>query len=256
MTNPFSDFKIMPSYSRGFSYSWEIAGDFNDQGPWIFMVQEAVSPDGPWKSISPELKNIFSWKEQSRHPVNKSNVLYFRITLKTPSGYYTSAVIQPYGTLPRRDFLIAREVMRQAVLHSKGMAGVQCKAYILSTFGPKCNKCLDPITGMVRDSHCKHCFGTGRDPAYNGPYYLWINFSEDSQHMVNTDKTGTIEKKTFQAQAIGNPVLKHGDVIIVPASDKRYYVDTAAMSAEIRRIPIIQALILEEAPQTDKIYSI
>ena len=256
MQHIFTDLIITPGYSRGFRYQWEIAGDFRDPGPWEFTVQEGPSPDGPWTVISPVLKNIFSWHEEHRAPVNKSNVLYFRVSLKTKSDSYESPVIQPYGTLNKRDFLLAREVMRQSILHSRGMAGMQCKVYLLSTFGPRCKKCLDPITGMIRDSHCKHCFGTGRDPAYHGPYDMWMNFSEDAQHQTDTDKNGTIEKKSFQVTAIGNPVLKHGDIIVVPSSDKRYYIDTAAMTTEIRRVPIIQTLAVEEAPQTDKIYDI
>lgn len=255
-SNPFTSVRILPSYSRGFSYFWDVAGDFNDEGPWEFSVQEGLSPDGEWKNISPAMKNVFSWREESRAPVNKSNVLFFRVCMVTPSSSYFSPVVQPYGTLPRRDFLLAREVMRQSVLHSKGMAGVRVDAYILSTVGPKCRHCLDPITGMIRDSHCKFCFGTGRDPAYNGPYEMWMDFSADTQHQQSVEKTGTVEKRSFQATAIGSPVLKHGDVIVDASTDKRYNVDVAAMTSEIRRVPIIQTLMLEEAPQTDKVYDI
>ena len=109
---------------------------------------------------------------------------------------------------------------------------------------------------MIRDSHCKFCFGTGRDPAYNGPYEMWMNFSEDAQHQQSVEKTGTVEKRSFQATAIGSPVLKHGDVIVDTTTDKRYNVDAAAMTSEIRRVPIMQTLMLEEAPQTDKVYDI
>jgi len=256
MTSPFTSFKIVPSYSRGFTYLWEVVGDFNDPGPWVFEISEGQSPDGPWFVISPELVNKQEWREENRPPINKANVLYFRLTLKTPKGLYKSPIIQPYGALGRRDFLLAREVMRQAVLHSRGMAGVECKAYILSTFGPRCQKCLDPITGTIRDSHCKHCFGTGRNPAYNGPYDMWMDFTEDAQHQVAIDKTGTVEKKAFQVKAVGSPTLKYGDVIVVPSSDRRYYVRMAAQTTEIRRIPVIQTLTVEEAPQTDKVYDL
>lgn len=256
MSSPFTDFRIMPSYSRGFVYTWDIAGDFNDSGPWTFTVQEGPTQDGPWKTISPQINNEFMWKEDSRPPVNKSSVLHFRMCLKTPSGKYFSSAIQPYGTLNRRDFLVAREIMRQAVLHSRGMAGVIGHAYIVSTTGPKCQECLDPITGMIRDSHCKHCMGTGRDPAYHGPYEMWLDFSEDDKHQTAVDKTGTVEKKEFMVRAIGNPRLKQGDVIVVPSTDKRYYIGMASMSAEMRTVPILQTLALDEAPLTDKIYDL
>lgn len=258
MTTPFTDFRIAPGYSRGFRYSWELSGAFNDPGPWKFVVYKGKSPDGPWLAVSPELVNEFAWQEPDGelNKVNKANVLYFRVVMKTPDGEYESPVVQPYGRLDRRDFLLAKEIMRQSVLHSKGMAGVQGQVYMLSVFGPKCRKCLDPITGEIRDSHCKHCFGTGRDPAYHGPYDMWLDFSEDVNHQTTTDKTGTVERKSFQVRAIGNLVLKYGDVLVVPGSDKRYYVRMAQMTTEIRRIPIIQTLTVEEAPQTDKVYDL
>lgn len=256
MSNPFIGFIILPSYSRGFYYSWEIAGDFNDEGPWEFTIQEGLAPKGPWKTISPKIENAFAWKEENREPVNKANVLYFRVVMRTAEGKYESPAIQPYGTLNRRDFLVAREVMRQSVIHSKGMAGVECDVYLVSTFGPKCQACLDPITGAVRDSHCKHCFGTGRDPAYNGPYRAWANFSDDNQHKTNNEQHGTVEQKAFQVTLVGNPVVKQGDVLIVPATDKRYYVNQAAVSTAMRMVPILQTLVVSEAPQTDKIYDL
>ena len=252
----FSDFRILPSYARGFTCLWSVAGDFRDPGPWTFSVHEGPAPDGPWKKLSPDLQNAYLWAEVSRKPVGKANVLYFKITLRTSKGTYDSPVIQPYGTLCRQDFLVAREIMRQAVLHSKGMAGTECDVFIRSTFGPKCRHCRDPITGMVRNSQCDHCLGTGRDPAYHGPYRMFLNFSEDAQHHTDTEKIGTVEKKTFTASCIGNPALKQGDAVIVPTSDKRYFVAAVAVTAEMRRIPVIQTLSLEEAPLTDKIYSL
>lgn len=206
--------------------------------------------------ISPAVEDAYVWKELKRNPVGKSDVLYFRLSLKTPNGTYVSPVIKPYGTLPRRDFLIAREIMRQSILHSKGMGGVECLVYITSTFGPKCTKCLDPITGMIRDSHCSTCYGTGRAPAYHGPYTSWVEFSPDVEHITETSQTGTTEKKSFQARMIGNPGLKQGDIVIVPSSDKRYYISKVSKTTEIRRVPILQDLILEEAPLTDKIYDL
>lgn len=256
MSSPITSFAIQPSYSRGFTFIWGVAGDFNDEGPWEFSIQESMAPKGPWKTISPKLENVFVWKEEDRKPINKANALYFKVVMKTPEGKYESPAIQPYGVLGRRDFLIAREVMRQSVIHSRGMAGVECDVYIVSTFGPKCQECLDPITGMVRDSHCSHCLGTGRDPAYNGPYRAWANFSEDNQHKTSTDQNGTVEQKMFQVTLVGNPVVKQGDVLIVPTTDKRYYVNQASVTTELRQVPILQTLIVAEAPQTDKIYDL
>lgn len=257
MAHPFSSVDVVPSYSRGFRYSWEIAGDFNDPGPWAFVVQEGMSDKGPWKNLSPEIVNFPAWEDGGGiHKVGKSNVLYFRIRLKTPRGTYFSPVLQPYGTLGRRDFLLAREIMRREALRAKVMSGVKCRVYVRSTFGPRCSKCLDPDTGQIRDSHCRYCFGTGRNPAFMGPYSMWMSFSTDAAHTEDDDNTGTHEAKSFEALAIGNPVLKRGDLVIDSATDKRYLIEKCDMAAEVRRVPCLQRITISEAPIGDVIYKV
>jgi len=254
---PFYAFRISPSYLGGFLYSWEISGGFNDPAPWIFTIQYGPSNDGPWKDVSPKLVNVIAWKDQGRKFLGgKSNVLYFRVVLRTSKGTYFSNVMQPYGDLSRRDFLLAREIIRRESLRARVLAGVECDVYIRSTFGPKCPHCLDPVTGDVRDSHCPKCLGTGRCPAYFGPHKMMMSFSPDLSHHKSNSEDGTHETRTFEAMAIGNPVLKHGDVIVDTRQDKRYVIGTASVTAEVRRIPCLQNLAFDEAPLSDSVYKI
>jgi hypothetical protein len=60
----------------------------------------------------------------------------------------------------------------------------------------------------------------------------------------------------FEDLAIGNPVLKHGDVIVDLRQDKRYLIGAASITSEVRRIPCLQNLAFEEAPVSDVIYRI
>jgi len=255
--SPFYAFRISPSYVGGFLYSWEISGGFNDPAPWTFFVQKGPSAKGPWKTISPELVNVIAWRDDGgKNLYGKSNVLYFRTVLKTPRGTYFSPVIQPYGDLPRREYLLAREIIRRESLRARVLAGVECDVYIRSTFGPKCTYCIDPVTGDVRDSHCKKCFGTGRYPAYFGPHRMMLSFSTDASHTKTNSNDGTHETRTFEALAIGNPVLKKGDVVIDRTQDKRYVVGVASVVSEVRRVACLQRLGFDEAPLSDSIYRI
>lgn len=249
-------FDIFPDYSGGFLFMWETAGDFNVKPPWEFHVEESVSISGPWVDISGPVIDRFMFKDKKHRLINKSAVLYFRVRLNTEENTYFSSVIQPYGDLDRKDFLIGREIMRKEILHMKGMAGVACSLYSISTFGPWCTKCRDPLTGDIRNSKCKFCVGTGRLNPYNGPYDSWMTFSEDKQHVNQDDGAGTFEHKMFSVRLVANPVVKKNDVIIDRGSDKRYYVNQAAVVAEIRRIPLVQMLTVSEAPVSDKIYQI
>lgn len=255
--SPFHAFRISPSYVGGFLYSWEISGGFNDRGPWRFVVQKGHTAEGPWENLSPVLENVIAWREEGgKHLVGKSNTLFFRVVLKTPDGTYFSHPMQPYGDLPRREYLLAREIMRREALRARVLSGTECDLYIRSTFGPKCTFCIDPVTGDVRDSNCRKCFGTGRYPAYFGPHRMLLSFGTDSSHHKHNSNDGTHETKALEALAIGNPVIKKGDVIVDVAQDKRYVVGISSIVSEVRRVPCLQRLGFEEAPLSDPIYRI
>lgn len=255
--SPFYAFRISPGYAGGFLYSWEISGGFNDPAPWVFTVQRGSDSNGPWENISPELVNVIAWRDKGgKNLIGKSNTLYFRVRLRTSKATYFSSVIQPYGDLPRREFLLAREIIRRECLRARVLAGVECDVYIRSTFGPKCTHCIDPVTGNIRNSNCKWCFGTGRYPAYFGPHRMLLSFSTDAAHHKDNSNDGTHETRTFEALAIGNPVLKHGDVIIDVNQDKRYVIGSTSVISEVRRIPCLQRIGFDEAPLSDCVYRI
>lgn len=256
MDNAITKLDIFPDYSGGFLFMWELAGDFNVEQPWVFHVEQSKSPSDSWIDISGPVINQYFYKETGRSLINKSSVLYFRVVLDAGGKRYFSSVLQPYGDIVKKDYLIAREIMRKEVLHMRGLAGVAGSVYSLATFGPACRFCRDPITGEIRDSDCKKCFGTGRLHPYSGPYDCWMSFSEDSKHQHQDDGVGTFEHKMFNVRLVANPVVKKNDVLIDRGSDKRYYVNQAQVVAEIRRIPVVQNLVVMEAPVSDKIYEL
>jgi len=252
---PFLKVVINPNYTTGFVVAWEMNPQFNDNFPWMFTVEVAPTPDGEWHEISPPLINVFYWAGSPPPLVNKSAVLYFRVRLKTRQGDYVSHVVQPYGDMTKREFLLAKDMMRREVLAASRMSGVQAKVLMKSNWGERCDECTDPITGRVRSSNCPKCIGTGFAHPYHGPYDLWIMWSPDQQHQVaETPNTGNVEPKKFQVRAIGNPLLKHNDIIVDVRSGKRYYVNNVAVVSELRRIPIIQMLALSEAALSDPAY--
>lgn len=247
---------IFPRYDSGFLFMWEVSGAFNAEPPWVFHVEQAPSPTGDWVDLSGPVVDGFSYHEKGRGLVNKSAVLYFRVVLDAGGKRYFSPVLQPYGDVGRHDFLIGREVMRREVMHMKGMAGVACSLYSRATFGPPCRRCRDPITGDIRDSNCKYCMGTGRLNPYNGPYDMWMTFTPDQEHDKQDEGLGTVERRMFQVRAVAAPVAKKNDIVVDRGSDKRYYVNKASVVAEIRRIPLVQQLVVSEAPVSDVAYTL
>lgn len=251
-----SVFSVVPDYSRGFTFHWRLSGGFEEPGPYVFRVQRGKSVGGPWEDLSQRLVDAYAWRMPERARTSKSQSLYFRLVLETGSGTHSTDARTPYGDLDRREFLIGREIMRREMLHMTRMAGVECDLWTAVDYGPKCPRCLDPITGHTRDNHCRFCLGTGRYPAYVGPFRTWGMFSEDSRHETaeGPDGNGVVENKQFTLRTVCSVPVRKNDVARDVRTGKMYYVNAVQISAEIRRVPIVQTLHVSEAAVTDPIY--
>jgi len=255
MGTPIIKLEIFPGYADGFAFRWYMNPLFNDPLPWNSVVELAPAPDEGWVAISPTIVNQFLWASTEPKYINKDQVLYFRVRLTTSKGTYVSDVRKPYGDLPRREFLIAKELMRKEILQARSMSGIIGELWLRSTFGPLCTHCKDPVTGDILDSACKYCYGTGREPGYHGPYSAWMTFSPASRDEQQTqDGAGVREPFSFTIRMVVCPYAKDTDVVVDTCTDKRYYVDQVQNIAEVRRVAIVQDLTVHEAPVTEPIY--
>jgi hypothetical protein len=248
---------ILPNYTTGFTFVWEMQGDFVAPAPWIFTIQQSQVFNGPWTTISPGLTNVQRWTDNTHRAVSKDAVLYFRVTLTTPKTVYYSDPVAPYGEVNRREWLIIKDIMRREVLQARTLAGVTCRIWIRSVVGAKCTVCLDPVTGGITNSACPSCFGVGKVPPYHGPYDAWCTFTPKSTDTVQGEGgAGTRQPVSHQVRMVVAPYMKDGDIVIDVHQDKRYYVDQVAIQTELRRVPIVQVLTCHEAPVTEPIYKL
>lgn len=247
---------IAPSYSGGFVFSWSMLAEFADSDPWKFVVQESETPDGPWKSISPEIVNTFFFAEEGPRLAPKDQTLYFRIVLNTPKGEYISHVESPYCSLSRREFLLAREIMRKEILMQEKSSGVLSFIWYKSIFGPPCKRCGDFVLGDTKDSRCPHCFGTGHVPGYYGPFPAYVAYSPMERSKGMQKPSGVDELYTINGSVIGSLRLKKDDVVVDPVSNSRFFVDTVRNLVEFRRYPVIQSVMLNEIAKTHAVYKL
>lgn len=249
--------KILPRYGGGAIYMWTTDPALEVPGPYTFVVEEAPAASGPWTAISPPLVNKYHWVYDSPRLAGKEPVLYYRVKMTASSKTWISDYVLAYGELSKREWLIAKEIIRKETLTARKFEGVEGQVYQAITFGPRCTACLDPITGNVRSGKCSTCFGTGRSPAYSGPIPVWIKASitQAVTHM-SEGGSGTKQPAQFQLRVIGAPPLKTNDLIIDKNADRRYYVEGANYSAEVRRIPVVQTVQANEAPKTDIAYKV
>jgi hypothetical protein len=257
MDQIFDSFDVLPNYATGFEFAWAISQGFTAPAPWYFWVQRAETPDGPWTDMSGQLQDVYGWAAVEKLIAPKDPVLYFRIKARIGTADYYSHVKQPYGDLSRREFLLAQNMQRHELLQMCGMSGVRGNIWLKSIFGPACTTCTDFVGGNPTDSSCADCFGTGRRPGYHGPYPTWLTFSpaRRKKHMSG-DKHGVREDYTFTVRMLGTPRVKKDDILIDSATDKRYYVDAITNVAEMRRIPIVQQVLVNEIPVSSPLYRI
>jgi hypothetical protein len=163
----------------------------------------------------------------------------------------------PYGILDKREFNLSREIMRKEILNLEQMAGVKVQLWHRVVFGPICTHCKDPITGDILDTACAYCFGTGRTPGYYGPYTIWAGFSVyDKDQQQTPDGTGVRQPYAHQVRLVNCPFIRDQDIIVDPCRDKRYFVDSVKTGIEMRRIPLINDVLVKEAPVSDPIYKV
>ena len=252
----FERIDIAPSYSRGFVFAWRMLGDFADPAPWKFIVQESSTPGGPWKDVSGVLENTFFFSEKQPRVAPKDQTLYFRVLLETPSGKYVSHVESPYCSLPRREFLLAREIMRKEILMQEKSSGVLSFVWYKSIFGPPCGKCGDFVLGDTKDSRCPHCFGTGRVPGYYGPFPAYVSYSPMERNKGMQRPSGVDELYAVEGRFIGSLRLKKDDVVVDPVSNSRFFVDKVQNVVEFRRYPVIQTAVLNEIAKSHVVYKL
>ena len=251
-------FYVHPNYAGGFQFAWEVNPGYAKGKDWQFTVQLGETDTGPWKTISPVLKNQYVWRAPpALVAVTKEEVLFFQVEMNVDGVIHDSTTITPYGLLGRREFLMEQEIMRKEVLMAQSMSGIEGFVWIKSVFGPYCDHCRDFASGNIQDGQCPYCYGTGRLPGYHGPYGIWLVFAP-IQHskQMGTDNTEMKEVWTATVRVIGAIDMKKDDIVVDTRTDKRYYVDEHQHIAEVRRVTVVQDLSVREIPISEAVYKL
>lgn len=254
-----SSFDITPSYYDGHLFTWETAPTFADPRPWTFSVE--TSPDGlaEWKPLVSDLVNLFAWHDPDK-PKKYDRDLdpFYRVTMVTGSGsVYHSAAKGCYGDLPKRDYLIAKEIMRKEVLMMRKSSGVVCQLWKKLKTGIKCTYCTDPITGETIDAKCTHCLGAQYEGGYTGPYEVWVEFSlRKSAKRFEEAGYGVTDAQVVESRLIGHPFINADDVLVDKFADRRYGIQFIDSRVEVRRVPILTIIRINELIMSDPAYKL
>lgn len=231
---------IFPNYHSGFTFRWGLNPKLAIAPPWVFTVQESSTGRDGWADLSPPLSNQLVYIEEDRRKFDKDRRPYFRVRGEIGGNMVYSAVRDAYGDLNRREWLLAREIMRKELLRMRGMGGVPITIWMKFHTGIKCPRCRDVVSQETLDANCPVCYGTGYVTGFHGPYSSWAAFTQVvSRKRHEEGGAGVTDLRQHQVRLLGSFSMVRDDLIVDTPSQRIYVVDRMTNLVELRRIPLV-----------------
>lgn len=250
-------------FSSGARISWIINPRFVDPGTWEFQIQVSNSgfdqrqETALWSNIGVATENNCQVVVES--PVlRQAEFRSFRVKLTTENGIYYSPPVNRMGVLNRREWVIAREILRKERL-SHRFSGVEGFILRPRLDGENCPRCLDPMTDEVTDLKCPVCFGTGKRCGYYPPIACAhvIFGPEVSETKLSEDSIGRTElKNAKKGRIILSPPIYSRDVWVNRMTDERYVLRGIEHQVKIKDVPLIGDAVFVLLPPTDPVYKV
>lgn len=245
----------------GTKVMWELLPGFTDPNPLSFQLQvgTTANPDADdWADVGTPVDNLYYAYDPDQRVFGKINWSYYRVLVTSSLGTYTSSPTGTAGTLSRRDWLKARNLVRRKLVTFK--LGEGQEGYLLKrrVTGQRCRLCLDEQTLEVRDPVCPSCYGTGFECGYYYPMdCVWANIGLRARRLhLDGQGRGTVGDVTVSAQMILTDLMGEDDVWVNKLTDERYFVHKVEHSIEVRGVPILGNVELRPIAYSSAIYSI
>lgn len=256
--------RVVVSYliKGGTRVMFELLPTFLDPGPLTAQLQyaETSNPEADWADVGLPAENQYVLVDPEQRVFGMLNTAHYRIQLTTPRGVYHSTPVGVEGVLGRRDWRLAREVVRQQRALFRYGPGGQL-GYLLKRrwSGVRCPVCTDLQTGESRNPNCPTCLGTGFECGYYYPIScVWASTSPKRRHLERDggQARGTIDDVAVQATMIQTELMSEEDVWVAAATDDRWYVHEIQNTAEIRGIALVAQVTLRQVPYSSPIYAL
>jgi hypothetical protein len=240
---------------------WDLVDDFHDPLPHSFTLQVGSSGNpqaDDWQDVGLPVEDSFYAIDGEQRVWGKSRLTHYRIRLATSKGTYYSEPTSGMGVLSRRDWRLAKEILRKERLRMR----LACAdGYLLKRrwYGPKCTRCIEWQTGEVKDPECPQCYGTGFQCGYFYPMgCVWADLSPQTRRIHQDDQgmRGTTADIVVTGRMLMLPLIQEYDVWVNAKTDDRYYLHSIQHVAEMRGVPLIANIEARPAPFSDIAYDI
>jgi len=244
----------------GTKVMWELLDTFLDPAPLLFQLQVGTTdnPDADdWENVGLPVEDQYVAVDPDQRVWGKTNWTFYRIKLVTAISTYYSTPVGGMGVLNRRDWRLAREILRQRKLIYKW--GEAQRGYLLKrrVTGTKCTTCTDYQTEESLNPDCPSCYGTGFECGYFYPMScVWAKTNPKGYHVNLDGQRGTVNDIVVQSEMLMTELVMEQDVWVNAVTDDRYFVHEVQHIAEVRGVPLIGMVSLRPIPYSSIIYTI
>ena len=240
---------------------WQLEREFNEPGPYIFQLQfgrTGLRDADDWENVGQPVTNNYFATDAAWRDTGYNLQSHFRVVLKTLVNTYVSQAANCFGELTERDWVLTREIIRKEKLRQRM---VSTAGYLIKQmrYGPRCTRCLDPLTQEMTDADCPICSGTGFEVGFHPPLPMqcWDLTPQVITENNDADMKGmTRDNPYVTARVIGFPALNKGDIWVNGSSDERWLVQSIQIVAAIRNVPIVYQVQLGLLPFSNAAYAL
>lgn len=231
--------------------------------PHVFQLQVSRNGGVDWTDVGVEVCDIYqAFDDERRLCLGKDQRVVYRVRLTTgEANVYFSQPSHIFGSLTSRQWLLAREIIRRALIGTKQKGLRSLDGFLLKrrVEGETCTDCVDPHTGGITNSSCQACNGTGFIDGYwvAGKHQMYDLSPElRHTHRENTLTRGTVDDQRAQARMIGLPIINSRDLWVDHIGDQRYEIHRVQHKAEMNQVPLVADVELRLLAHSHAAYTI
>lgn len=241
---------------------WELDPRFTVPPPHSFQLQASYAGTETaldWVDIGdPATNAYFLQDDTTREHTGKLLLTHYRVILTADGTKYVSNPQGIYGWLDRKNWNIAREIVRKERLR---MGLVSRPGYLLKRFryGVKSTANTDTLTDGIIDSGNLSSWGTEFKVGYHPAVHLAADISGDNMTEyrgganISANDSAPVE---VSARIVGFPMVNKEDVWVDAFTDQRWAFHDIALTTSLRGVPLVTNVKLRLLPHSDVVYKI
>jgi len=230
-------------HAGGSRVSWRMREDFADPSPWQFELQvgeSAVQSANDWSTVA-SVTDGGVLVDDTPRDVSVNPTTHYRVKLVSESGTYYSKPEPSWGTINRRDWLLACAIARREMLRLRVNAaepGWLFKRRKKTAVVPD-TKVVDFLTREIRSTRNTAGVGTDRIGGFFNPVLHYIDLDPAVRYSHRDADRGNVDDVVTLGQCLAFPQLEHGDVWATATGDARFQIHEVTTVCAFRNIPLI-----------------